>query len=111
MKTILALSLLMVGSMSYASSEYECKQEAQILAKITKLEKRDMMGCTAYVTASSIQIYNESQACALHLDDVLASGVELPTVNGHDCDLGSDGQTLKGILTKQADGSITIDRD
>lgn len=105
MKTILALSLLVIGSLSYAKSS-ECQQEAQIIAQVKAVESKSLYGCTVSVT--DIKLYNESQVCALFLDDVLASGVEVGLKNGHDCRLEA-GDMLTGILFKNADGVIILE--
>lgn len=104
---LLALSLLMVGSLSNASEE--CVPAAQLRAKATIVAKSEI-GCKVSVSLSSIELYLPAQsACPLQLDEVLASGIDVGVVNGHICDIPADG-IINNILIKDASGAIVIDK-
>ncbi len=79
-----------------------CLGEAQIIAKIASVSK-SVSTCIATVSPYSIVQYNESGVCALDLGEVLDKGI---IVN---CSYEA-GQDFSGVLVKDADGAISLER-
>ncbi|MFZ3230943.1 MAG: hypothetical protein WA160_12115 [Pseudobdellovibrio sp.] len=104
MKTALILSLLTLGSFSYA----DCLQEAQIIAKVKAVETKTLSSCKVSIDIKSIQHFSSSQACPLSIEDVLTSTVEVGLSSGHDCRLEA-GDTLTGVLVKNSAGVIVLE--
>lgn len=102
-RIILGMAILGSGAMASA-----CIGEAQLVAKIAKVEKASLISCKAYIDAASISFYSESMVCPLDLEEVIAEGVEVGFKDGHDCRLES-GEELSGIIVKNSSGSLTVE--
>ncbi|WP_127717326.1 hypothetical protein [Halobacteriovorax sp. HLS] len=86
---------------SFACSTYE----AQIIADVVRVETDSMMTCKAFISAESIQMYNEHGLCGLKLEEVLENGIDFPLINGHDCEVED---TISGYLYTTKTG-ISLD--
>lgn len=98
---LLAVSLLMVGSLSHASES--CQELAQLRAQTTVVAKSEY-SCTLGI--KKVELYLPSQDCPLQLDEILAKGIYV-TAAGHTCNVAADG-IINNILTKDAYGDIVV---
>ena len=105
MKQVLALILVAfaVNFSINACSSYE----AQVIAKVDRVETDSMTYCKAYFSTESFEMYNSHILCPLDQQEVLAEGVNLPLQNGHDCKV-SKGDVISGILYTKF-GKIFVD--
>lgn len=101
----LALIALIMSSGVFANAQSSCQQEAQIIAKVARVEKQSMTSCRLFI--SQIIDYRESIVCPLDITDVTTEGIEIGMKNGHDCEY--DDQTVSGILIKNQAGVILFD--
>lgn len=105
MKTIaIILSLLSLNLSAHAQSS--CIGEAQIIAKVSSLQKNGLTSCRALV--KDVTFYSASQVCPLDLSDVLTNGIEIGLKNGHDCEVSSE--IITGVLVQSNDGTIRLDQ-
>ncbi|MCP4912382.1 MAG: hypothetical protein GY909_04630 [Oligoflexia bacterium] len=81
--------------------------EAQVIAKIEKVETDSMTYCTAKFTVDSFKMFNEHQLCPLSLGYVLQNGVEFNLENGHDCEI-TNGEVITGYLYTK-NGKVYLD--
>ncbi|MBD64791.1 MAG: hypothetical protein CME62_06265 [Halobacteriovoraceae bacterium] len=93
MKNVIVLLSLVLSASSFACQTYQ----AQILAKVSKVETDSLTYCKAYVDSTRVEMYSEHGICPLSLESVMTNGVDLPLENGHDCEVRV-GDTLTGYL-------------
>lgn len=101
----LVLSLLFVMS---SLAQADCIGEAQIIAKTGQVLKKDYFSCVVSIDPSSIIQYNMNMLCPLDIDEVMAQGIEVGIVDGHDCRLDA-GSSLTGIIHKTASGQLVLE--
>ena len=89
-----------------STSAFSCETfEAQIIADVERVETDSMMTCKAFISPSTITLYNEHSLCPLDLSEVLENGIDFPLVNGHDCEVEG---TISGYLYTTKTG-ISLD--
>lgn len=100
----LIMALITVATQA---SMANCLGEAQIIAKVQSVSKT-WTSCVAHVSTESIKQYNESMVCPLDLSEVLAKGVEVGFIDGHDCRLQPN-DAISGVLVKTETGRIILE--
>ena len=109
MKTFTLTVILLISQISFAQFEQEaCQPEAQIIAHVTSYEKWDLYDCVVRISPKHITQYNINQTCPLDIDEVLANGISVGLVNGHDCALNV-GDVISGVLVKKPTGTIVLE--
>jgi hypothetical protein len=104
MNSVFFSGLLLLAS----SSAMACLQpEAQIIATITQVE-RTTQACVARVSPETLRFFASSYVCPLDIDEVLAEGVNVGIVNGHECAL-QVGDELNGIVYRDQAGLLRIE--
>lgn len=99
------ISLMILVTVNSASA---CIGEAQIIAKITKIEKT-MSSCRVFVNPLKVQFYAENQICPLDLSEIATHGVEVGLKDGHDCGLDTEND-LNGIVFVNGYGKIELEK-
>tara|TARA_B100001971_G_scaffold84647_1_gene78184 strand:+ start:293168 stop:293473 length:306 start_codon:yes stop_codon:yes gene_type:complete len=89
----LSIFILLAAMSVFACDTYE----AQFIAKVTEVETDSLTYCRAKISAESIALYNEHILCPLDMSEVIAKGISLPLINGHDCEV-SVGEQISGYL-------------
>lgn len=105
MKSILMVSLLVISSVSSANSSF-CKEEGQIIASVKSIVEKTATGCV--VSVDNVKMYNESQVCALVLEEVISTGVKISLKNDQ-CSL-QVGEMLSGVLFKDESDTVTLEQ-
>lgn len=86
-----------------------CLGEAQIIAKVSSIiERNDMISCKVAIDPTSIIQYNVNMNCPLDLSEVLAEGIEVGMIYGHDCAY-DEGDILSGVIVKKSWGSLDLE--
>jgi hypothetical protein len=97
MKKLLALALIGISSSAFA-----CLGEAQLIAKIAKVEKIAGETCLAYIDTNTVQFYSPNRFCPLDLVEIANEGI-VTGFYGDQCDAVA-GDTINGIVVRTESG-------
>lgn len=108
MKNLIFIILSIFSFSLFANNDgCEGRYEAQIIAKVSKLETDSMTFCNAFVKMEDIKFFQEHQLCPLSKSTVVDTGIELELIHGHDCPVFI-GDSISGVLILE-DGFIRIE--
>ena len=111
MKSVITLFALCLSLIALAKTEYidtelaTCQQEAQIISKVSAINKVSQTSCLAQV--NEVRQYNVSLICPLEVAAV-NQGIEVGMKTPLDCAL-QIGDVLSGIISKNAAGIIVLE--
>ena len=88
---------------------HACLGEAQIIARVTGLQKLGN-ACFAAVESSSIRFYAENMTCPLDQAEVIQSGIQIGMKNqdSQTCTYNV-GDELSGVVYKTQDGQLYLE--